>query len=90
MTVTPFLKSITITNFRSIRGEVTIQLDAPVVLIYGQNGAGKTSILSAMELGLTGRIPSFELFDPDYTSHLLHKEAEEGYISVTVDSSDGF
>lgn len=89
MTFSPFLKSVTITNFRSIRGEVTVQLDAPVVLIYGQNGAGKTSILSAMELGLTGRIPSFELSDPDYISHLLHKEAEEGYVSVTVDGVDG-
>ena len=89
MSLSPFLKSVTITNFRSIRGEVTVQLDAPVVLIYGQNGAGKTSILSAIELGLTGRIPSFELFDPDYTSHLLHKEAADGYVSVTVDGLDG-
>ena len=46
----PSLKSITVTNFRSIKGAVKVPLDAPVVLMYGQNGAGKTSILSAIEL----------------------------------------
>ena len=49
--MTPFLKSITVTNFRSIKGSVTVPLDAPVVLIHGQNGTGKTSLLSAIELG---------------------------------------
>ena len=87
--MTPLLKSVTINNFRSIRGEVTVQLDAPVVLIYGPNGAGKTSILSAMELGLTGQIPSFERLDPSYTSHLLHKETQKGRVLVTVDELNG-
>jgi exonuclease SbcC len=56
--MTPFLKSITITNFRSIKGTINIPLDAPVVLIHGQNGTGKTSILSAIELALTREVPS--------------------------------
>ena len=85
----PLLKSITITNFRSIMGEVTIPLDAPVVLIYGQNGSGKTSILSAIELGVTGQIPSFKRVDPEYVSHLVHKEATEGRIVVAVDRLNG-
>ncbi len=87
--MTPLLKSITVTNFRSILGEVTVPLDAPVVLIYGQNGSGKTSILSAIELGLTGRISSFRRVDPAYVSHLVHKEATEGRIAVAVDSLNG-
>lgn len=36
------LRSITITDFRSINGQVTIPLDAPIVLIHGVNGAGKS------------------------------------------------
>ncbi len=40
------LKSITLTNFRSIRGSITVPLDVPIVLVHGQNGAGKTSLLS--------------------------------------------
>lgn len=87
--MTPFLKSITVTNFRSIKGSVTVALDAPVVLIHGQNGAGKTSILSAIELGLTSQVPSLARLDRGYISHLVHKEAEEGRISTTVDGLDG-
>jgi exonuclease SbcC len=86
--MTPLLKSITVTNFRSIKGSVTIPLDAPVVLIHGQNGAGKTSILSAIELGLTSQVPSLARLDRDYVSHLVHKEAEEGRIAATVNGLD--
>jgi exonuclease SbcC len=56
--VIPRLKAIAIEDFRSIRGKISISLDAPVVLIHGQNGSGKTSLLSALELGLTGAVPS--------------------------------
>jgi DNA repair protein SbcC/Rad50 len=87
--MTPLLKSITVTNFRSIKGSVTIPLDAPVVLIHGQNGAGKTSILSAIELGLTSQVPSLARLDRDYISHLVHKQAQEGHIAATVNGLDG-
>lgn len=50
------LKSLVIENFRSLRGKVVVPLDAQVVLIHGTNGMGKTSVLSALELGLTGKI----------------------------------
>ncbi|MPZ59140.1 MAG: AAA family ATPase [Rhizobiales bacterium] len=87
--MTPLLRSITVTNFRSIKGLVTVPLDAPVVLIHGQNGAGKTSILSAIELGLTSQVPSLARLDRDYISHLVHKEADEGRITATVDGLNG-
>lgn len=81
----PRLKSVTITDFRSIRGTVTIPLDSPVVLIHGQNGSGKTSLLSAIELGLTGQVASLARVDPTFESHLVHKDATEGKVSITVD-----
>jgi exonuclease SbcC len=81
----PRLKSITITDFRSIRGTVTVPLDSPVVLIHGQNGSGKTSMLSAIELGLTGKVASLAGIDPTFESHLVHKAAVEGRVSITVD-----
>jgi exonuclease SbcC len=80
--MTPFLKSITITNFRSIKGTINIPLDAPVVLIHGQNGTGKTSILSAIELALTREVPSLHRLDGDYLSHLIHKDFNEAVVSV--------
>ncbi len=46
------LQTLTVTNFRSIRDTVAIDLDAPVVLLHGQNGAGKTTVMSALELAL--------------------------------------
>lgn len=87
--MTPLLKSITVTNFRSIKGSITVPLDAPVVLIHGQNGAGKTSILSAIELGLTSQVPSLARLDREYASHLVHKEAAEGRIVAAVDNLNG-
>jgi DNA repair protein SbcC/Rad50 len=73
--VTPTLRSISISDFRSVRGPVTVPLDAPVVLIHGPNGVGKTSVLSAIELGLTGQVPSMARVDPDYVTYLPHRDA---------------
>jgi len=73
-----FLKSIDITNFRSIRGHIHAPLDAKVVLLHGENGAGKTSVLSAIELALTGKVQSLERADPGYEKQLLYRSATEG------------
>jgi DNA repair protein SbcC/Rad50 len=87
--MTPFLKSITATNFPSIKGSVTVPLDAPVVLIHGQNGTGKTSLLSAIELGLTAQVPSLARLDRDYLARLVHKDAKESRVAATVDGLNG-
>lgn len=81
-----FLKELDITNFRSISGHVHAPLDAKVVLIHGENGAGKTSFLSAIEYGLTGNVQALHRADPDYAKHLLHRSATEGNIVVKTDS----
>ncbi len=81
----PRLKSIAIENFRSIQGDINVSLDAPVVLIHGQNGAGKTSLLSAIELALTGAIPSLERAEPDYLQYLPHKKAKSGKGRIEIE-----
>ncbi|MEZ6030326.1 MAG: AAA family ATPase [Hyphomonadaceae bacterium] len=83
------LKRIVVENFRSIHGEVAISLDAPVVLIHGQNGTGKTSLLSALELALTGAVPSLQRADPEYLQHLPHKSSPDlaGKIRLEVESN---
>ena len=85
------LKQINISDFRSIRGSITVSLDAPVVLIHGQNGAGKTSLLSAVELGLTGKVPSLHSIDAGYNEHLVHKSSllGLGQIIVAAEISSG-
>jgi len=82
--MTPRIASLTVTDFRSLRGTVTVPMDSPVVLIHGRNGAGKTSLLTAMELGLTGNLASLSRLDPQLREHLVHKEAVSKKASVSI------
>jgi exonuclease SbcC len=76
------LQSLVITDFRSIRGTVVIPLDARVVLLHGQNGAGKTSVMSALELALNGQIA--DLADTD-RRHLVHRGTKTAIVELTSD-----
>jgi len=82
--MTPQLEAITLTNFRSINTPVRVPLDAPVVLIHGQNGTGKTSILSGIELALTGDIPSLRRVDAGYQQHLINKGAQSARLDLVA------
>ncbi|UHS59732.1 AAA family ATPase [Agrobacterium vaccinii] len=85
------LKSITIENFRSISGSITVGLDAPVIIVHGPNGAGKTSFLSAIEIGLLGRSAALARVDPDYAKNLPHQSSNSvvtsGRISLQVEDA---
>jgi exonuclease SbcC len=56
-----------------------------MVLVHGHNGAGKTSLLSALELALTGSVPSLERADKAYRRELANYAAGEGSISLRVE-----
>ena len=86
----PRLKSLLIRDFRSISGEWTIPLDANVVLVHGQNGAGKTSVLSALELAATGSISHLDRAgDTAYRRHLHHRGTRSGHVTLKVAGLDG-
>lgn len=74
----PELETITITDFRSIGGSVPIPLSAPVVLLHGTNGAGKSTVISALELALGGAISGMERGEQ---VHLVHR----GSTKATID-----
>jgi exonuclease SbcC len=76
---TPRLDAIQITNFRSIRGTVSVPLDAPVVLLHGTNGAGKSTVMSAIELALTGEVSSIAHSDRE---HLVHHGERETTVEL--------
>jgi len=78
------LTSLAITDFRSIRGTIFAPLDAQTILVHGENGVGKTSLLSAMELALRGGIEFLELADSKYDQQLLHRAPgiEQGRIAL--------
>jgi exonuclease SbcC len=86
--MSPRLKFLTVEDFRSIRGPIGVSLDAPVVLIHGSNGTGKTSLLSAIELALIGSVPSLARFDDEYLAHLPHKLARDGQARICL-QADG-
>jgi exonuclease SbcC len=69
MSNTP-IKRLILSDFRRIEGTRELPFDAPVVLIHGPNGTGKTSVLSALELALTGGIRSMERQSEGYLAHL--------------------
>ena len=83
MTLLP-LRSLFVSDFRRLDGHRTFPLDAPVVLVHGPNGSGKTSILSALELALTGDIRSMRRQDPRFTAHLPFHGQEFATVRVDV------
>src|SRR3546814_15192543 len=82
------LKSLYVKDFRSIDGEVNVSLDAPIVLIHGPNGSGKTTLLSAIELALTGGVPSLPRTEHDYLRFLPHKDRPFGEVRREVGGPD--
>ncbi len=78
------LRSLVVENFRSLRGKIVVPLDAQVVLIHGTNGMGKTSILSALELGLTGTIGHLASNGNGYRDYVTTLETVGGSIELTT------
>ena len=83
------LTTMTVTDFRSIDGLVTLPLDAQFVLVHGKNGSGKTTLLSALELALTGSIAGLRRIDRNYRNHLVHHGRAEAKIEVGFTGPDG-
>ena len=50
------IKKIRIKNFRGIGKELNLDTDADIIVIYGPNGTGKTSIIDAIEWTITGEV----------------------------------
>ena len=83
------LRSISIFDFRCLEGTTEIPLDAPIVLIHGPNGTGKTSVLSAMELALTGEIVSMRRHSDRYTAHLPTHGQPFATVEIELNEADG-
>lgn len=80
------IRRLMVSDFRRIEGTRELPFDAPVVLIHGANGTGKTSVLSALELALTGHIRSMERLSDRYRSHLPF--FGQSYATVRADVAD--
>jgi len=84
------LKEITICGFRGFNKKQTISLDNNVVLIYGLNGSGKSSLVEALEWLFWGDISRRERSSckSEYMTNYLrniHYEGEENpFVEVIV------
>ncbi|MHA7275549.1 AAA family ATPase [Arthrobacter sp. Hz1] len=80
------IQNLMVSDFRRIEGTRVLPFDAPVVLIHGPNGTGKTSVLSALELALTGSVRSMERQDDRYMAHLPF--LGQAYATVRADVAE--
>ncbi len=78
------LTELEVSYFRSIKGTLTIPLDAPIVLIHGPNGVGKTSIATAIEIALTGDVAGLRRSDEKVQNHLVNRDAPKDAQEATI------
>src|SRR6266702_953224 len=83
------LKELRLRNFRRFNGRGTVPLDGDIVIIYGPNGTGKSSVLNGIEFSLTGRVRDLEIYADDYPRSLRHATAgADAEASVTFLSDE--
>lgn len=73
------LKDVSITGFRGFGGELTVDMNADVILLHGPNGSGKTSLFDSIFWALTGSIERNRI-----GSDVVSKYAEFGEARVVV------
>jgi exonuclease SbcC len=78
------LSELVVENFRSISGRCVIPLDGSITLVHGANGAGKTSLLSAIELAATGRVGFLEEQSGDTRSLLRNHDFPLGSVRLSL------
>lgn len=69
------IKNLTVGPFRGFTQEEVIDLDSKLVLIYGPNGTGKSSLCEALEYGLLGSVVDAE----NKRFHVQHDFLENAY-----------
>lgn len=82
------LQELVVENFRSIAGRCVIPLDGSITLIHGANGAGKTSLLSAIELGATGTVGFLDEQLGDARSLLRNHDFPLGQVRLSLEDRD--
>ena len=79
------LMSMTLENFRAFRGETNFDFQGRNILIYGENGSGKTSIWSALDLFLGATLAKDETKSrTDFSKHRYQFNREPGRVEFEV------
>ncbi len=87
------IKSLQLKNFRSYREE-TFNIDehTNLILLYGNNGLGKTAFFDAIEWGLTGNLkrydnPSKEKNEYPVLSNIFKKSNEKSFVNMVFNDN---
>jgi DNA repair exonuclease SbcCD ATPase subunit len=83
------IKHVKIKGFRGFNDEQTVNLDADVVLIYGLNGTGKSSLIEALEWLFFGDISRRKLSPckgeyqyEEYLKNLFYSGTDNPFVEV--------
>ncbi|MFN3454598.1 MAG: ATP-dependent nuclease [Pseudobdellovibrio sp.] len=74
-----YISKVTIQNFKRFKGKFTLELNKGTNILVGNNEAGKSTILEAIHLGLSGLLNGRPL-KSELTQYLFNKEIESEYI----------
>lgn len=73
------IDQISIENFRCFKGLNKFNIDGKTIIIYGENGYGKSSFFDAIEWCLTGEIDRFKQPGKNLNKKVIaNRQAEEG------------
>lgn len=75
-----YISKVKIQNFKRFKGIFSLELNKGTNILVGNNEAGKSTILEAIHLGLTGFLNGRPL-KSELTQYLFNKEIESDYIA---------
>lgn len=64
------IDKINITNFKGLKGDITVNIDKPITIIYSQNATGKTSLIDAIEWVFSDNNKCSQFIQNKYTEKL--------------------
>ena len=86
-----FIDELSVEGLRGINRKLTLKMHEGVCLLYGRNGTGKTSVLQAIEWGLTGKFPYLSGPEFRYEDAIvnLFNPKKVATVSVTLKDEEG-
>ena len=82
------VKHVTISGFRGFNGSHELDFSRELVLLFGDNGSGKSSTLSAIEWCLFGDV-AFIRYEGKTRDELINTFQNEGTVELILNSTDG-
>ena len=86
----PRIRRLELRGFRGVRSEVALLFDSKSILLFGENGTGKSSFVDGLEKLLTGRVSTLDgraqgLSSDRHGPHILNGDPR---IAVTFDDPE--